>query len=69
MLARDRAEAVVTAQELQRAIAARRALGRTTRPRGRGRATDDATAPPLAEAARVAPVLRRHDEQDPSRAH
>jgi hypothetical protein len=62
MLARDRADAVVTAQELQRVIAARRALGRGDR-RGSARRTtmSSVVAPVTAEAVRVAPVLRAHD--------
>jgi hypothetical protein len=58
MLARDRADAVVTAQELQRVIAAQRALGR---PERRGSARRTAGSSVVVEAVRVAPVLRAHD--------
>ena len=62
MLARDRADAVVTAQELQRVIAARRALGRQDgRGSGRRPAGASAVAAATREAVRVAPVLRAHD--------
>jgi hypothetical protein len=61
MLARDRADAVVTAQELQRVIAAQRALGRRDRRGSARRPGSSVVAPVTVEAVRVAPVLRAHD--------
>jgi hypothetical protein len=70
MLARDRADAVVTAQELQRVIAARRALGRPDRRTPAQRtAGSPVVAPVTREALRVAPVLRAHDARSPTTRH
>jgi hypothetical protein len=70
MPARERADAAVTTQELQRVIAAQRALGRRG---GRGSAWPAGgsrdVAPATTEAVRVAPVLRAHDARAAPRHH
>ncbi|WP_210493716.1 hypothetical protein [Patulibacter sp. SYSU D01012] len=64
MFAHDREDAVVTAQEIQRVIAARRQLRRADRRDAGGRRPRHGiVAPVLDQAEHVTPLLREHDHR------